>query len=191
MGSQSHLAYARFCDFSFLFLVFHSSGILLIDSGILFLAAAISASISLKLFGMGHPLMYRPSMTETHYKIMRYNDLAMITSFAWLLLALSLGILMLFDSPKMNKFFGEFSLLNAIPMVASSAYTRDLFIHSIAVGFTGLSVICYAPMLSPSLPGRRGPTTGLAYYPIIILNLGMLFRATGDVDSMVQSAMPY
>jgi hypothetical protein len=171
--------------------VLFSSGILLIVSGILFLAAAIFASISLRLFGMGHPLMYRPSMTETHYKIIKYNDLAIITSFAWLFLALSLGILMLFDSEKMNGFFGEFSLLNAIPVVASSSYTRDLFIHSIAVGFIGLSVICYAPMLLPGLLGRRGPTTGLTYYPTIILNLGMLFRAAGDVDAIVQSAMPY
>ena len=173
------------------FAVVLPSQTLLLSSGVFYLAAAISASVSLKLFRMGHPLMYRPAMTETHYRITKYNDFAMITSFVWLFLALSLGVLMLLGSEEKIGLTSGLFLWDSIHILDHSPFSRDLFIHSIAIGFIGLSIICYAPMLLPGLLGRRGPTTGLSYYPMIILNLGMLFRGAGDVVAMSWSRIPY
>ncbi|MDG6934400.1 MAG: hypothetical protein JRN68_06845 [Nitrososphaerota archaeon] len=163
---------------------------LLLLSGCLFLLSAVFAVLSLKLFGVSHPLMYRPSMTPTHYRIMTYNDMAMIPAFLWLYLALILSILMIIFPSEASSTLSSSSLTSFLLEVGSSIYVRDLFIHAVAIGFIGSTVVCFAPMLLPGLLGRRGPTTGLSYYPIILLNAGMFIRAAGDVIAIKELYIP-
>jgi len=158
------------------------SYLLLLISQAFFLLAAISCSISLKLFEMSHSLMYRPSMTAVHYRIMNYNDISMIPAFMWLFIALSAGIVIS---------LGRLHYLTYdMQTFATSFFARDLFIHSIAIGFIGSTILCYAPMLLPGLLGRRGPTTGLSYYPVVILNIAVLLRAVGDIYSVKAGYLP-
>jgi uncharacterized membrane protein (DUF106 family) len=131
---------------------------------------------------MSHPLMYRPSMTRVHYRIMNYNDIAMIPAFIWLFIAIIAGMIISLGSIHI--------LPHSLQAFATSFYTRDLFIHSIAIGFIGSTILCYAPMLLPGLLGRRGPTTGLSYYPVIILNIAVLLRAAGDILYMRLGYLP-
>jgi len=172
-GIAIFVSFASILTFSYL---------LLIVSEAFYLLAAISCSISLKLFEMSHPLMYRPSMTRVHYRIMNYNNIAMIPAFIWLFIAIisamiiSLGVLQ--------------ALPHSLQTFAASFYIRDLFIHSIAIGFIGSTILCYAPMLLPGLLGRRGPTTGLSYYPVIILNFAVLLRVVGDIFSIRLGYLP-
>ncbi|MEM3638338.1 MAG: hypothetical protein QXE12_06625 [Conexivisphaerales archaeon] len=163
-----------------------SSTLMLFSAEFFFLLAAVAASISMKLFEMNHPLMYRPSMTQVHYRIMYYNDAAMLPAFIWLFMASAIGLII-----TLPNFMSAHLLPPAVIAVADSFYMRDLFIHAIAIGFIGSTILCYAPMLLPGLLGRRGPTTGLSYYPLIFLNLGMLFRAAGDFYSLRSGYLPY
>ncbi|MEM3185437.1 MAG: hypothetical protein QXQ39_01995 [Conexivisphaerales archaeon] len=148
-----------------------SDNILQLLGTLLFLLAAVMAIISLRIFELAHPLMYRPSMTQMHYKIMKYNDLSMLLAFFWLLVGLVIGII--------------------YEITDSSIFIfRDLSIHSVAIGFIGSTILCFAPMLLPGLLGRRGPTTGLSYYPVLILNAGLVIRAVGDAFSLVNAPLP-
>lgn len=140
----------------------HFSIILSVISQLLYLFASLMSLASLKLVEFSHSLMYRPSMTPIHYRIMKYNDASMLAASAWLLIGLASGMIA--------------SFVNSISFVA-----RDIMIHSIAIGFIGATIICFAPMLLPGLLGRRGPTTGLSFIPLILLNVGMALRFFGDI----------
>ncbi len=137
----------------------------------LFLTAAIAVLLSTKVLELAHPLMLRPAMTRMHYTIMRYNEVCMLSASAWLLIGCILGIAWLGFG------VGTFTV-------------RDSFIHSIAIGFVGADITCFAPMLLPGLLGRKGPITGLSYWPIALLDLGVLVRIGGNLQSLGGSGLP-
>ncbi|MDG7007550.1 MAG: hypothetical protein JRN06_04825 [Nitrososphaerota archaeon] len=148
-----------------------STPVLSVLTGVLFLAAASSVLLSIKVLELAHPLMLRPAMTKMHYTIMRYNEVCILSAAAWLLVGCALGI----------AWFG-FGI--------GTFLVRDSFIHSIAIGFIGADITCFAPMLLPGLLGRKGPVTGLSYWPIALLDLGVAIRIAGNLQTFAGSGLP-
>jgi hypothetical protein len=139
--------------------------------GALFLAAAFCVLFSIKILELAHPLMLRPAMTKMHYTIMHYNEVCILSAAAWLLFGCIAGIaLMGFD--------------------LDSFFVRDSFIHSLAVGFIGSNIACFAPMLLPGLLGKKGPVTGLSYGPIALLDAGVMVRLAGNFETLQTSSPP-
>lgn len=145
--------------------------VLQVVSGLLFLSAAVSVLLSIKVLELAHPLMLRPAMTKMHYTIMRYNEACILSAAIWLLLGCSLGLTWLG--------FG-----------VGTFFVRDTFIHSVAIGFIGADITCFAPMLLPGLLGRKGPVTGLSYWPIALLDLGVAIRVAGNVETLAGANLP-
>jgi hypothetical protein len=139
--------------------------------GVLFLAAALSVLFSIKVLELAHPLMLRPAMTKMHYSIMRYNEVCILSAAVWLLIGCVLGI----------AWFG-FGI--------ETFFVRDSFIHSIAIGFIGADITCFAPMLLPGLLGRKGPVTGLSFWPIALLDSGVFIRVVGNLQTLGGSGLP-
>ena len=133
---------------------------------VLFLGAALAAVLSTRIFELAHPLMYRPAMTKMHFTIVRYNEACILSGSVWLLFGCAVGIAMtMLDT---NGFF-----------------IRDSFIHSIGIGFVGSTITCFAPMLLPGLLGKKAPATGLSFWPIILLDTGILVRVAGNFATLI------
>jgi hypothetical protein len=127
----------------------------------LFLASAFSLTLTIKIFEFSRPLMYRPAMMKMHFSILRYNEVGILSGSIWLLFGVILGMVLIGTN-------------------SSLFFWRDSFIHSIAIGFIGSTIIVFAPMLLPGLLGNRAPVSGLSYGPIVLLNAGILIRVLGD-----------
>jgi hypothetical protein len=134
------------------------------SGGLLFLGAAVSVTLTIKIFEFVHPLMYRPAMTKMHFTILRYNQVGIVSGSAWLLLGCLLGVIL-------------------IGTGSDIFLVRDIFIHSIAIGFIGSTITVFAPMLLPALLGRKAPVAGLSFGPILLLNAGILLRVAGDFST--------
>ncbi len=138
---------------------------------ILLLGATLSELASIKILELAHPLMYRPAMTKMHFRIMRYNEVCILLASGWLLVGSVLGI----------AWIGTGSGVFLV---------KDSFIHSVAIGFVGSTITCFAPMLLPGLLGHKGPVTGLSFGPIAVLNVGVLIRVVGDFQTLTTSSPP-
>ncbi len=144
---------------------------LTLAGALLYLASALSVISSLRIFELAHPLMYRPAMTKSHFMIVRYNEVCILSASIWLLFGCVLGV--------------------SMPLAGVDAYfIRDSFIHSIAIGFIGSVITCFAPILLPGLLGRKAPITGLSFWPIALLNAGILLRVAGNFDSLIVGKLP-
>src|SRR5487761_101331 len=133
---------------------------------VLFLGAALAAVLSTRIFELAHPLRYRPAMTKMHFTIVRYNEACILSGSVWLLFGCAVGIAMtMLDT---NGFF-----------------IRDSFIHSIGIGFVGSTITCFAPMLLPGLLGKKAPASGLSFWPILLLDTGILVRVAGDFETLI------
>ncbi len=145
--------------------------VLSLIGGVFLLAAAVGLLLSIKILEIAHPLMLRPAMTRMHYRIMRYNEVCILSAALWLVVGIALGTAWLG--------FG-----------VDSFFVRDTFIHSLAIGFIGSNITCFAPMLLPGLLGRKGPVTGLSFGPIATLNLGIAVRVAGNLQSLGGQGLP-
>lgn len=63
---------------------------------------------------------------------------------------------------------------------------RDSFIHILAVGFIGSTIVGYAPILLPSIIAAHAPHKGLSFLPLYLLSIGNLVRVIGSVLQDVQ-----
>lgn len=135
----------------------------------LFFAAGLSLTFTIKIFEFSRPLMYRPAMTKMHFSILRFNEVGIISGSVWLIFGLITGIILVVTD-------------------STVFFLRDSFIHSIAIGFIGSSIVVFAPMLLPGLLGRRAPTSGLSYGPIVLLNAGLILRIAGNATTLISAA---
>ena len=142
----------------------------LIGAALLF-GAAVSQLVSIKILELAHPLMYRPAMTKMHFRIMRYNEVCILFASGWLLFGSLMGIVWLGTG-------------------TDSFLVKDAFIHSVALGFVGSTITCFAPMLLPGLLGHKGPVTGLSFGPILALNAGVIIRVVGDFQTLISGPVP-
>ena len=138
---------------------------------LLFLFAALSVIFSIRILELAHPLMYRPAMTKSHFAIVRYNEVCILSGSFWLIFGCILGTLM------------------SLP-VEGAFFVRDSFIHSIAIGFIGSSVTCFAPILLPGLLGRKAPITGLSFWSVTLLNAGIIVRVAGNFETLFGQNLP-
>ncbi|MDG6939663.1 MAG: nitroreductase family deazaflavin-dependent oxidoreductase [Nitrososphaerota archaeon] len=155
---------------TFLAAVFPSQALSVLGA-VLFFAASVGVLVTIKILELAHPLMFRPSMTRTHFSIMRYNEACLLSAAAWLLLGGAMGVAWVWSG-------------------TDAFFVMDSFIHSVAIGFVGSNIICFGPMLLPGLLGRRGPVTGLSYGPMALLDAGVLIRLAGDVQSLWTPSLP-
>lgn len=144
---------------------------LAIAGATLFLIGSLSMIFTIKIFEFSRPLMYRPAMTRMHFSILRYNEVGILSGSVWLLFGIILGIALIATN-------------------SSIFFIRDSFIHSIAIGFIGSTIIVFAPMLLPGLLGKRAPVSGLSYGPIALLNAGIILRIVGDSTLLSHSTLP-
>ncbi|MER3601607.1 MAG: hypothetical protein C4339_02700 [Nitrososphaerota archaeon] len=97
----------------------------------------------------------------------QYFSTAFTLALAWLLAGLALGFL-----------YGTLGLLAL----------RDAFIHSLALGFMGTTIIAYVPILLPPLLTARVPYRGLSRGPVYLFSIASLWRVAGyfahDVNSL-------
>ena len=146
-----------------------SAQALALAGALLYLASALSVILSIRILEFAHPLMYRPAMTKSHFMIVRYNEVCILSGSIWLLFGSALGVL---------------------TSITGAFFIRDSFIHSIAIGFIGSIITCFAPILLPGLLGRKAPITGLSFWPIALLNAGILLRVSGNFDSLIITKLP-
>nr|WP_245193133.1 hypothetical protein [Kocuria sp. JC486] len=59
--------------------------------------------------------------------------------------------------------------------------TYDLVIHGVFLGFAFSMIMAHAPTIFPAVLGRPLPYRSVMWGPLVILHLGMLYRAMGDV----------
>lgn len=62
-----------------------------------------------------------------------------------------------------------------------STGSYDLIIHAVFVGFAFSMIMAHAPTIFPAVLGRALPYRPVMWGPLVILHLGMLYRAMGDV----------
>jgi hypothetical protein len=146
-----------------------SYSVLLVVGAVCFLTASLCMMFSIKIFELSHPLMYRPAMTKMHFSILRYNEVGIISGSIWLFFGISLGLVLIVTN-------------------STLFFVRDSFIHSIAIGFIGSTIVVFAPMLLPGLLGKRAPISGLSFGSIILLDIAILLRVAGDFGSFVFSS---
>jgi len=139
---------------------------------VLFLAAAAALVLSIRSFEFARSLMNIQAMTKPHYRIVQYNEVYIASGSIWLLLGCGLGIV-------------AAGLGRGDPFVV-----WDSFIHSVAIGFIGSTVACFAPMFLPAILGGKSPSsTGLSLGPLIVLNAGLIIRVVGGLTSLFGTRM--
>jgi hypothetical protein len=154
--------------------------ITLIVAGLFFQALILLADVFffasslLVIFAIEFKLIFsqkdRPLMTDVHLKIKRYNEVCLSFSFFWLII----GIL--------SSIFVE---------LTGNYFFRDMMIHTLAMGFTGSAIVCFAPMFLPAIVNARGPTTGLSYGPIVTLVIAVATRIACDFEAISVNNFPW
>jgi hypothetical protein len=153
-----------------------------IFDSLFFLAAAILFVISIRVLertrarlplgsavGVGSGISIRN-------RIFTYSNICTISSSLWLLFSCLLGV---------------FWMLPGFSSTSISFLIRDSFIHSLAIGFIGSTVISYAPVLLPGVLSRKAPSENLSLWPIILLDAGIILRDAGNLySSATNSSLP-
>ncbi|MDG6994313.1 MAG: hypothetical protein JRN52_00200 [Nitrososphaerota archaeon] len=150
--------------------IFLSIDALIEVAGILFLAAAISMIFTARIFERSKKLLPLGAKPAAPNRIQSYSDACEISAMSWLVLGCILGV----------------------GFVASkNFFARDLFIHVLAIGFIGSTIIAYSPVLLPGVLTSRGPSEKLTLWPLALLDIGLAFRVAGDTYASVnQSGLP-
>jgi len=109
-------------------------------------------------------------------KIFTYSNICTRSSSLWLLFSCLLGVLW---------------MLLGVGSTNFSFLIRDSFIHSLAIGFIGSTIISYAPVLLPGVLSRKAPSENLSFWPIILLNASIILRDAGNLySSAMNSSLP-
>lgn len=136
----------------------------------LFLASTVSMIFTARIFEKSKKLLPLGAKPAVPNRIQSYSDACEISAVSWLVLGCLLGI----------AFVASRNLL-----------TRDLFIHVLAIGFIGSTIIGYSPVLLPGILTSKGPSEKLTLWPLVLLDIGLAFRVAGDTYASVnQSGLP-
>ncbi|MDG6998262.1 MAG: hypothetical protein JRN15_04015 [Nitrososphaerota archaeon] len=130
-------------------------------SALLFLGASITIIFTARIFERSKKLLPFGAKASMPNRIQSYTDASEISAAVWLVLGCITGIAFLISGQ-------------------SSFLVRDSFIHVIAIGFIGSTIIGYAPVLLPGVLTSRGPREKLSLWPLILLNAGLVFRVAGN-----------
>jgi hypothetical protein len=66
----------------------------------------------------------------------------------------------------------------------------DLAIHSIAIGFIGITISLYLPLMLPPIIGKTVQFTNLNKIPLLLIVLALGLRAMGDVILAQSTSIP-
>jgi hypothetical protein len=66
----------------------------------------------------------------------------------------------------------------------------DLAIHTIAIGFIGITISLYLPMMLPPIIGKTVLFTSLNKIPLVLIVLSLGLRAFGDIILAQGSSVP-
>jgi hypothetical protein len=92
----------------------------------------------------------------------RYNFTVIHVKVSFLFLFIGIAIAILFS------IFGQYFVF------------YDLVIHSIAIGFTGLTIALYLPLMLPPIVGKIIHFTNFNKVPLLLIIISLSIRAVGD-----------
>ncbi|MCL4517569.1 MAG: hypothetical protein M1587_00040 [Thaumarchaeota archaeon] len=128
-------------------------------AGVFFLAASVSMILTARIFERSKKLLPFGATAAMPNRIQSYTDASEISAAIWLILGCILGI----------------------AIATQDGYlVRDLFIHVVAIGFVGSTIIGYAPVLLPGVLTSRGPREKLSLWPLLLLDAGLAVRVAGN-----------
>lgn len=67
-----------------------------------------------------------------------------------------------------------------------STYSYDLVVHGVFLGFGFSMIMAHAPTIFPAVLGRALPYRPVMWGPLVLLHLGLVYRAMGDVTGVQQ-----
>lgn len=67
-----------------------------------------------------------------------------------------------------------------------STYSYDLVVHGVFLGFAFSMIMAHASTIFPAVLGRALPYRPILWAPLVLLHLGMVYRAMGDVTGVQQ-----
>ncbi|HET7643046.1 MAG TPA: hypothetical protein VFK40_06030 [Nitrososphaeraceae archaeon] len=103
----------------------------------------------------------------------RYNFTVIHIKIAFLFLFIGIAMAILFN------FIGQFFVF------------YDFVIHSIAIGFVGLTITLYLPLMLPPIIGKTIYFTSFNKIPLILTIITLSIRAAGDFFLILSSSSPY
>lgn len=172
---RKHVAILAFilqaCSVALIFLAgFAEQSIFEAIASVLFLGAAISFAISIRIFEKRRTVLSLGSAVSSpsaasHNTISRYTAICTVSSSSWVLFASLLGVVWL-----------EFH--------NSSFAVRDSFIHAAAIGFIGSAIITFGPVLLPGVLSKKAPSKELDLWPLILVNAALILRVLGNFYSL-------
>ena len=128
-------------------------------AGVFFLAASVSMILTARIFERSKKLLPFGATAAMPNRIQSYTDASEISAAIWLILGCILGI----------------------AIATQDGYlVRDVFIHVVAIGFVGSTIIGYAPVLLPGVLTSRGPREKLSLWPLLLLDAGLAVRVAGN-----------
>lgn len=163
------------CSVAAIFLAgFVEQGIFEAIASVLFLGAAISFVISIRIFERRRTVLSLGSVVTSpsaasHNTISRYTTICTLSSSLWILFALLLGVVWFV--------FHDYSFA-----------VRDTFIHAAAIGFIGSAIITFGPVLLPGVLSKKAPSKDLTLWPLILVNAALILRVLGNFYSLVTAS---
>jgi len=162
---------------SFLSIFKGLSGYLVPLASITFLVSGICFGLSIRIFEGRRksrtllPVTRATPGAASHDAISSYSDACILTSVLWLILGCISGIAwLLFDY--------------------TNSAVRDSFIHTLAIGFIGSTLVAYGPVLLPGVLSGKAPKKDLHLYPLLLLSTGLVVRDAGNLYSLWSNALP-
>ncbi|HSA98653.1 MAG TPA: hypothetical protein VLF17_06205 [Candidatus Nitrosotenuis sp.] len=151
--------------------VFYDSQVISVSFNLLFLSAITAFSISLYIYGGFDDKEIRSLIKGE--KLVRYNFTILHTRLAFSFLHVAVVMAVFFS------FFPSFALY-------------DLAIHFTAIGFIGITIMLYLPILLPPITGKSIQFVQFNKIPLALLVGGLTARAAGDfVIQIIPSQLSY
>lgn len=143
---------------------------------ILFFASVVTFVLSIYVFGgFNNSHIIRTIQGE---KKVRYNLTVLHIKISFLLLLLGIFIAILFGINHGQHYeVYRFALY-------------DIAIHTIAIGFIGITISLYLPLMLPPIIGKTVQFTNLSKIPLLLIVLSLGLRTLGDVILAQSNSVP-
>lgn len=142
----------------------------------LFFASVVTFVLSLYAFG-GFNNSHIISTTQGEKKV-RYNLTVLHIKISFLLLLLGIFVAIFFDINHGQHYeVYRFALY-------------DIAIHTIAIGFIGITISLYLPLMLPPIIGKAVQFTNLNKIPLLLIVLSLGLRTLGDVIIAQSNSVP-
>lgn len=144
---------------------------------IVFFTSVLIFTISIYAFG-GFDNSEIKSLIQGEKKV-RYNLTVVHTKISFLLLLLGIFMAILFDFT-----YGQDRLTYRFALY-------DLAIHTISIGFIGVTISLYLPLMLPPIVGKTIQFTNLNKIPLLLIILSLGLRVLGDFVLSLRDTVVY